>query len=193
MTPRWFTDNSSDHSRWYAERFRGLVAEGADLGGEARLVDALIPAGSTVLDAGCGTGRVGALLHARGHHVTGVDLDPVLIAEARSQNMGPRWIKGDLLELDLGTEFDAIVVAGNVMVYLAPGTESRVVSKLASHLAPGGSLVAGFRLDRHYSADDFDDDLRAAGLRPDHRFESWNLCPFHENSEFAVVVARNPA
>ncbi|MCX6408360.1 MAG: hypothetical protein NTV28_15715, partial [Propionibacteriales bacterium] len=42
-TPRWFTDTDENHSTWYRDRFRALAAEGADLEGEARFVDALAP------------------------------------------------------------------------------------------------------------------------------------------------------
>ena len=68
-TPRWFTDTDADHSQSYIERIRALAAEGTDLGGEARLIDAMVPRGSRILDAGCGPGRVGAVLHACGHEV----------------------------------------------------------------------------------------------------------------------------
>jgi SAM-dependent methyltransferase len=66
-----------------------MAAEGADLGGEARLVDAMVAPGSRLLDAGCGTGRTAAVLHARGHRVVGVDADPVLIAAAEADHPGP--------------------------------------------------------------------------------------------------------
>src|SRR5262245_23625406 len=83
---RWATEPPENHSQWLIDRFRRLAAEGADLGGEARLVDAVIVPGASVLDAGCGTGRVGALLHAAGHPVVGVDADELLIAAARSEH-----------------------------------------------------------------------------------------------------------
>ena len=57
------------HSAWYVERFRAMAREGRDLDGEARLVDAMLPRGSRVLDAGCGPGRVGGYLHRAGHTV----------------------------------------------------------------------------------------------------------------------------
>ncbi|HIV59299.1 MAG TPA: class I SAM-dependent methyltransferase, partial [Candidatus Stackebrandtia faecavium] len=78
-SPRWFTDTQPGHSQWYIERFRKMAAEGADLAGEARFMDALMAPGSDVLDAGCGPGRVGGQLHDRGHGVVGVDVDPELI------------------------------------------------------------------------------------------------------------------
>lgn len=51
-TPRWFTDTDEGNSEWYAEHFRELAADGADLEGEARLVDAVVAPGSRILDAG---------------------------------------------------------------------------------------------------------------------------------------------
>ena len=89
------------HSSWYVERFRKMAAAGDDLAGEARLVDAMVPRGSRILDAGCGPGRVGAALAAVGHDVVGVDVDPVLIEAAETDYPGPRWIVQDLAELDL--------------------------------------------------------------------------------------------
>ncbi|MCO7240169.1 bifunctional 2-polyprenyl-6-hydroxyphenol methylase/3-demethylubiquinol 3-O-methyltransferase UbiG [Aeromicrobium sp. CnD17-E] len=189
-TPRWFTDTDENHSTWYRDRFRDLAAEGADLEGEARLVDALAPRGSRVLDAGCGAGRLGGTLHRRGHDVTGVDADEVLVAEARARRPGPTWLVADLLDVDLGATFDVVVTAGNVMVFLAPGTEQRVVANLARHVADDGALVLGFRLDRHYGLADLDDHLAAAGFAVEQRFSTWDLRPLGEGADFAVTIAR---
>ena len=54
------TTENPNHSSWYIERFRTMEAEGADLDGEARLVDAMAPRAACILDAGCGPGRVGS-------------------------------------------------------------------------------------------------------------------------------------
>ncbi len=83
------TAEDPDHSQWYVDRFRGLAAEGADLDGEARLVDALLPRGSRVLDAGCGPGRVGGALHRAGHHVTVWTATPCSWPPPRSTTRAP--------------------------------------------------------------------------------------------------------
>ena len=148
---RWVTDTKDGHSEWYIERFRTMEADGADLVGEGRLVDAMVRRNARILDAGCGPGRVGAYLHSVGHDVVGVDADPKLIAAAEIDHPGPRWLVADLSELDLAAQgeadpFDAIVLAGNVMVFLAPGTETDVLRRARVHLADDGFVVTGFHV-----------------------------------------------
>jgi SAM-dependent methyltransferase len=182
-----------EHSRWYVERFRRMAAQGADLAGEARFVDAMLARGSRVLDAGCGPGRVGAELAARGHRVVGVAPDPVLVEAAQTDHPGPTWLVGDLAELDLPARgiaepFDAIVCAGNVLTFLAPGTEVEVLRRMAAHLAADGRVVTGFGAGRGYAFDAFFADVAAAGLRVDVALSTWDLRPSSSGSDFLVAV-----
>jgi SAM-dependent methyltransferase len=189
---RWETDTKAGHSQWYVERFRRLASEGQDLAGEARLVDAMLPPRGRVLDAGCGPGRVGAVLHERGHTVVGVDADPVLVEAAASDHPGPRWLVADLSELDLADEepFDGAVLAGNVMVFLAPGTEAEVLRRVAHHVRPDGFVVTGFHTDRELALADFDAAVTRSGLQLEHRFATWDLRAWHDEADFAVSVLR---
>jgi len=187
-----------DHSQWYVERFRTMAAEGADLDGEARLIDAMAPRGARILDAGCGPGRTGGYLHRCGHTVVGVDLDPVLIAAAEEDHPGPTWLVGDLAELDLPARgipepFDLIVAAGNVMAFLDPATRRIVLARLGDHLADDGRAVIGFGAGRDYPFDEFFEDVAAAGLVVQHRFATWDLRPFEPDSAFLVAVLARPA
>ncbi|GAA2710779.1 class I SAM-dependent methyltransferase [Actinoplanes palleronii] len=182
-----------EHSQWYIKRFRDLAAEGQDLVGEARLVDALVPRGVRILDAGCGPGRVGAHLAAAGHDVTGVDLDPELIAAAIADHPGPRWLVGDLSELSLpGPPFDAIVCAGNVMTFADPETRVEILRRFAGHLAPGGRAAIGFGAGRGYPFDEFLADVTTAGLTPDLLLSTWDLRPFTPDADFLVAILRHP-
>ncbi|MBQ0981410.1 bifunctional 2-polyprenyl-6-hydroxyphenol methylase/3-demethylubiquinol 3-O-methyltransferase UbiG [Micromonospora sp. M61] len=195
---RWATDTGPEHSQWYIDRFRKLAAEGADLAGEARLVDTLVAPGSRILDAGSGTGRVGAALAERGHTVVGVDADPALVAAARADYPGPTWLVADLAELDLpalgeAEPFDAAVLAGNVLAFVAVGTEPEVLRRIAAHLRPDGVLTVGFGTERGYPLTAFDADAVAAGLRVEHRFATWDLRPWRDDAPFAVSVLRRPA
>lgn len=192
---RWLQmlEKNPGHSAWYIERFRTMAAEGADLDGEARLVDAMAPRGARILDAGCGPGRVGGRLAQLGHEVVGVDLDPALIAAAEQDHPGPVWLTADLAELDLAergllAEFDVVVSAGNVMTFLDPATRRSVLERLGAHLAADGRMVVGFGADRGYAFDDFFGDVDAVGLRTELRLSTWDLRPFGASSEFLVAV-----
>ena len=192
---RWATDTAPGHSQWYIERFRTMAADGTDLAGEARLIDAMVARHSRILDAGCGPGRVGNELAARGHTVVGVDADPQLIEAAIADHPGARWLVADLAELDLAARgepepFDAAVVAGNVMTFVAPGTEVAVLRNVGAHVRPEGLVVVGFGLSRGYLLDDFDRHVEAAGLRLEHRFATWDLVAWHDTADFAVTVLR---
>ena len=178
------------HSRWYIERFREMARNGEDLAGEARLVDAMVHRGARILDAGCGPGRVGGYLAAAGHRVVGVDLDPELIAAAEQDHPGPRWIVGDLAELDLPEEFDVIVSAGNVMPFAAPDTRAEIVRRMRRHLAADGRVVIGYGAGRGYPYDEFLAHAAGAGLTPDLLLSTWDLRPFAPDSDFLVAVLR---
>lgn len=187
------TEQNPDHSSWYIQRFRDMAEAGDDLAGEARLIDAMAPRGARILDAGCGPGRVGAILQGHGHEVVGVDVDPALIAAAEADHPGPTWLVGDLAELDLPARgiaegFDVIVSAGNVMTFLAPSTRQLVLERLGAHLREDGRLVVGFGAGRGYEFDEFRSDVTAAGLRVELELATWDVRPFTPEADFLVAV-----
>jgi hypothetical protein len=141
---------------------------------------------------------VGAALAARGHAVVGVDVDPELIAAAKADHPGPSWVVADLAEFDLAASgqfapFDAAILAGNVMAFVAPGTESAVLARVGAHVRPDGVVVVGFGIDRGYAVADFDEHAFEAGLVLEHRFSTWDLRPWSPQAGFAVSVLRKPA
>ena len=192
---RWIEqiERNPGHSAWYIERFRAMERAGDDIVGEARLIDAMVPRQSTVLDAGCGPGRIGGYLARQGHTVVGVDIDPTLIAAALEDHPGATWLVADLSELDLRQSgitygFDIAVCAGNVMTFVDPATRQAVLERIAAHLSPAGRFVIGFGSGRDYSFDDFFADVDAAGLVADLLLSTWDLRPFTETSDFLVAV-----
>lgn len=192
---RWVTETKNGHSQWYINRFRNLAAQGQDLVGEARLVDAMVPRQARILDAGCGTGRLSGELHARGHTVFGVDADPELIAAAEEDHPGPTYAVADLAGLELPDEgadkgFDAALLAGNVMIFLAPGTEIQVLRRVKECVRPDGFIIIGFHTDRHLTLANFDHYVAESGLYLEHRFATWDIKAWHDDADFAVSILR---
>jgi SAM-dependent methyltransferase len=175
------------HGDDYQARFDALAASGQDVHGEADFVAAFDP--KTVLDAGCGTGRVGIELARRGVTVVGVDGDASMLATARTRAPDVEWIDHDLTMLDLARTFDVVVMAGNVPLFTPPGTHAALVAGCARHVADG-RLVAGFQLDRDYALADYDAHCAAAGLVLDARFSTWAYDDFHDTDRYAVSVHR---
>ncbi len=125
--------------------------------------------------------------------MVGVDVDPFLIAAAEQDHPGPRWLVGDLAELDLPAQgitdgFDAIICAGNVMPFLAPSTRATVLDRFRTHLRPAGRAAVGFGAGRGYTFDEFLADVERAGLTTGVLLESWDLRPFTDASEFLVAI-----
>jgi len=195
---RWSDSPATGSAEDYAARFDALAARGVDVHGEATLCEAIAAPGATVLDAGCGTGRVAIRLAERGFDCTGVDVDAGMLKVARERAPSLRWVEADLARLDLGTTFDLVVVAGNVVPLVAQGTEATVVGRLAAHVAPGGLLVAGFGLDRSHlppaaglvGLDDYDDWCRSAGLALEQRLATWDGDPYPGDGGYAVSIHR---
>jgi SAM-dependent methyltransferase len=189
------TEENPQHSAAYIQRFKDLASAGHDLVGEARLVDAMLPRRSRVLDAGSGTGRISGYLSEVGHEVVGVDGDPVLVATAEREHPGAQFLVGDLAELDLPAAgvrepFDLVVCAGNVVTFLAESTRVEVLRRLRSHVVADGRAAIGFGAGRGYDFDDFLADAAAAGWAPDLLLSTWDLRPFTADSDFLVAVLR---
>ncbi|MDI3342140.1 class I SAM-dependent DNA methyltransferase [Streptomyces albidoflavus] len=172
----------------YQARFDEIAAGGGEVHGEAELVRSLGP--GSVLDAGCGTGRVAVELARHGIEVVGVDLDASMLATARRLAPGLAWHRSDLAGLDLGRSFDVVVMAGNVPLFTAPGTEAALVAGVARHVRPeGGRLVTGFSLDRGYTLEAYDAHASAAGLDLEARYATWDREPY-DGGAYAVSVHR---
>src|SRR6478752_1519362 len=123
MNSRWSRSPGAARGSSYAARFDQLAASGHDVHGEATFCAGLIPPGSRVLDAGCGTGRVAMRLAELGYDCTGVDLDEHMLQVAKERGPQLPWVAADLASPDLPTllgnaSFDLVVAAGNVFPFL---------------------------------------------------------------------------
>lgn len=178
----------------YDARWRTLAASGQNVHGEADLIESLLraSAGTRVLDAGCGTGRVAIELAHRGFSVTGVDADPTMLAAARAKAPELTWLEADLTGLGehVRARFDLAALAGNVVIFLAPGTEHRVLTQLRDRLTADGLLVAGFsvRPDR-ITVEGYDAVAESAGFELISRWSTWDREPYR-GGDYAVSVHR---
>lgn len=182
------------HSTRYAQRWERLEAEGKDIDGEARAIDALADRGSTILDAGCGNGRLAGYLARAGHQAMGVDLDPHLIEVAKTKYPEARFEVVDLADFVLYDDseeirtFDIIVAAGNVQTFLADWERIPALQNIAQHMHPSSRYVTGFQLARGYTDKQFSRDVAAAGLEIVQRFATWQFQPFDPEGEFLLAV-----
>ncbi len=163
---------------------------------------------ATVLDAGCGAGRVAIELARRGIEVVGVDFDDDLLAHARRLAPDLDWRCADLATLDLDRRFDLIVQAGNVLNFCRPPDGSSIVARCAEHLQPGGRLLVGFEVEveveREARAEgdvagpltNLDAYLAMAsgvGLELEANWSTWDRQPATGDASFAVVLHRRPS
>lgn len=186
---------SEPNSQWdsvdsdtYDSKWTDLEAAGQNAHGEADFVSRFSP--RSVLDAGCGSGRVAIELARRGCDVVGVDLDEPFIDAARAKAPELDFRLDDLASVQVGRTFDVIVMAGNVMIFVAPGTEEQVVANMAAHLNPGGRLIAGFQLDHSLSADAYGAAAIGAGLESEEHWSTWDGAAADASSNYTVFVHR---
>lgn len=192
---RWSARDDVPRGDDYDARWTALEAAGESVHGEADLISSYRP--SSVLDAGCGTGRVAIELARRGVDVVGVDLDPGMLDGARSKAPDLDWVLGDLVDVEIaepdGTvrTFDVVAMPGNVMIFVAPGTEAAVVGNLARHLRDEGHLIAGFQLTSEgLGVEAYDSACAAAGLELQDRWATWDREAFAPGGGYQVSVHR---
>lgn len=94
-----------------------------------------------ILDLGCGTGRVALHLARRDHPVTGLDLDPGLVAAFASEarELPAEAVAGDARDFDLGGEFDLVMAPMQLLqLFTAAEERRRCLSCVAAHMSAGG-------------------------------------------------------
>lgn len=200
---RWEQITGGNRGEEYATRFEQLARAGTDVHGEARFCASLVPPGSRILDAGCGTGRVATWLAELGFSCVGVDADESMLAVARRSAPHLPWHWADLssvtaADLDGVTGFDLVVMAGNVVPLLGEGTLPRALRSLSALLVPGGLMVSGFGLDAAHlpprcpvtSFEEYDEACRAAGLVEQRRCSTWDGDRYDPAGGYVVAVHR---
>ncbi len=98
----------------------------------------------TVLEVGCGTGRILLPIARAGIPITGIDGSKQMLERCRAKLQGERveLVQLDMRDFDLGAKFDLIIAPFRVIQHLATlDDQLRFLEIVARHLAPGGRLV----------------------------------------------------
>ncbi len=101
-------------------------------------------AAGPVLELACGTGRVTIPLAQLGFPVTGVDIVPGMLAQARRKSVGlpVRWVEGDARTFDLGEHFRLIFLTGNAFqAFVTNAEQAAVLQHVHAHLDDGGMFA----------------------------------------------------
>ncbi len=127
-----------------------VTAADPRLGGDDRVYAGLAPAGGSILELGAGTGRLTVWLAQEGFEVTGVDIAPAMLtqAKARVATLDPRVAAritlrlGDLTAVDLKRTFDAAICPYHTLAHLPAGAAwTNAFATAARHLTVGGAFA----------------------------------------------------
>ena len=122
-------------AKGYAADFGFVPAYGTAV---ADLLDA--PAGSRVLDLGCGNGSLTAELASREYDVVGLDASEAMLDLARSAHPDLRFIRGDATSFELEEPVDA-VFSNAVLHWIDAERQPEALAHVAEALKPGGQFV----------------------------------------------------
>ena len=101
--------------------------------------------GVSVLDLGCGTGKLTARMLEAGHPVTAVDFSAQMLQAAAHNAPGATFVQGELAQVpDLlaGQTFDCII-AVYALHHLPDAEKYALLTALREHLNPEGVIVLG--------------------------------------------------
>jgi len=95
----------------------------------------------SVLEIGCGTGRVAPVFAAAGIDYAGLDVSPVAIEAARARMPDATFLTGSALAVDWGPPRDLVAVIYVFVHVVEDGDWHRLIRRIADYLPPGGSLL----------------------------------------------------
>lgn len=156
-------------------QFYDLENEGGD---DVDFIMGFVGDAKSVLDLGCGTGALTAML-ADGRAVTGADPAPAMLDVARKRCGGDRveWVEGDARSLRLGKSFDLVILTGHAFqVFLTADDQRAVLDTIAAHLASDGRFIFDSRnpLAREWQEWGPDDSRRTVAHPTFGAVDAWN-------------------
>ena len=121
--------------------------------------------GGPVLEIACGTGRVSIPIARRGFAVTGLDIVPGMLEQARRKSAGlpTRWVAGDARAFDLGEQFRLIFLTGNAFqAFLTRADQEALLAGVRAHLHADGLFAFETRNPRWAAPAGADPEARMA-------------------------------
>ena len=107
-----------------------------------QFVDAVgLPSGARVLELGCGTGQVTAVLVARGADIVAVDRSGAMLDRARRRAPHARYVKGNVIDVDVEGQFDVVVLAFVLHELEDEAARAKALSSASEQLGPGGRVA----------------------------------------------------
>jgi SAM-dependent methyltransferase len=155
MTGERPTDVQSSYDRLAKEYTARIAGELAHKPFDREILDRfadLTRGAGPVLDLGCGPGHVTRHLADRSVEITGIDLSPGMIEEARALNPSVRFEQGSMLELDPAAQLTGIV-AFYAIIHIPRERQAEMFRHWRDCLLLGGHVLVAFHIgdeDRHF-------------------------------------------
>jgi SAM-dependent methyltransferase len=105
--------------------------------GESRIVHEAAGPGASVLELGCGAGRVTRPLTALGHAVVAVDESPDMLARVT----GAETVCSSIEDLRLGRRFDAVLLSSNLINVPDDDVRTAMLATCRAHVADAGHVI----------------------------------------------------
>jgi SAM-dependent methyltransferase len=125
--------------------------------GEPAIVHAAAGPGASILELGCGTGRMTHPLVALGHEVVAVDESPEMLAHVRDAETVCARIEG----LSLGRRFDAVLLASHLINVADEPIRNALLAACREHVADGGCVIVQHHAPKWFA--EVDEAERASG------------------------------
>jgi SAM-dependent methyltransferase len=106
-------------------------------GGTPALIHDAIPPGASILELGCGVGRITEPLAALGHRIVAVDNSPEMLDHVRSA----RTVLADVETLALGEVFDVVLLASHFVNSADTEVRRALFDVCAAHACPSGVVL----------------------------------------------------
>jgi SAM-dependent methyltransferase len=127
------------HAELYDRAFAWDIEDEVDW-----LLAQLGPECRSVLEPGCGSGRVLEALARRGVEAVGIDRSPAMVELARAR--GLEVVVADMTDFDLGRAFDGALCPINTLAHLSPEELGRHLERMGRHLRPGARYLVQLQL-----------------------------------------------